>query len=39
MSMVDKEKLARLAHALDDRADEKVANEAQRAAQAEADIT
>ena len=38
MSMVDKDKLARLAHALDDRADEKVANEAQRAAQAEADI-
>lgn len=38
MSMVDKEKLARLAHALDDRADEKVASEAQRAAQAEAEI-
>lgn len=38
MSMVDKEKLARLAQALDDRADVKVANEAQRAVQAEADI-
>lgn len=38
MSMVDKEKLARLAQALDDRADVKVANEAQRAAQAEADL-
>ena len=38
MSMVDKEKLARLAQALDDRADNKVATEAQRAAQAEADI-
>ena len=38
MSMVDKEKLARLAQALDDRADVKVANEAERAAQAEADI-
>jgi hypothetical protein len=36
--MVDKEKLARLAQALDDRADVKVANEAQRAAQAEADL-
>ena len=38
MSMVDKEKLARLAQALDDRADNKVAQEADRAAQAEADI-
>lgn len=38
MSMVDKEKLARLAQALDDRADDKVAQEAERAAQAEADI-
>lgn len=38
MSMVDKEKLARLAQALDDRADNKVAQEAERAAQAEADI-
>ena len=38
MSMVDKDKLARLAQALDDRADVKVANEAQRAAQAEADL-
>lgn len=38
MSMVDKDKLARLAHALDDRADEKVLKEANRAAQAEADI-
>jgi hypothetical protein len=38
MSMVDKEKLARLAHALDDRADIKVAQEAERATQAEAEI-
>ena len=38
MSMVDKEKLARLAQALDDRADDKVAKEAERAAQAEAGI-
>ena len=38
MSMVDKEKLARLAQALDDRADNKVAQEAERAAQAEADL-
>ena len=38
MSMVDKEKLARLAQALDDRADNKVAKEAERAAQAEAEI-
>ena len=38
MSMVDKEKLARLAQALDDRADNKVAKEAERAAQAEADL-
>lgn len=38
MSMVDKEKLARLAQALDDRADDKVAQEAERAVQAEADI-
>ena len=38
MSMVDKEKLARLAQALDDRADVKVAKEAERAAQAEAGI-
>jgi hypothetical protein len=36
--MVDKEKLARLAQALDDRADNKVAQEAERAAQAEADL-
>jgi hypothetical protein len=36
--MVDKEKLARLAQALDDRADNKVAQEAERAAQAEAGI-
>ena len=38
MSMVDKDKLARLAHALDDRADEKVLKEANRAAEAEAQI-
>ena len=38
MSMVDKEKLARLAQALDDRADNKVAKEAERAVQAEADL-
>ena len=38
MSMVDKEKLARLAQALDDRADSKVAKEAERAAQAEAEL-
>lgn len=38
MSMVDKEKLARLAQALDDRADDKVAKESERAVQAEADL-
>lgn len=36
--MIDKDKLARLANALDDRADEKVLKEAQRAAEAEANI-
>ena len=38
MSMVDKEKLARLAQALDDRADAKVENESKRAMQAEAEL-
>ena len=37
-SMINKEKLARLAQALDDRADNKVLKEAERAAQVEADL-